>query len=51
MTSVVCPSCGKGFRLDEDEAVLYERTTCPHCDALLEVIDENPPLLEEVEDF
>jgi lysine biosynthesis protein LysW len=45
-----CPACGKGFRLDEDEAVLYSRVYCPNCDAPLDVIDEDPLMLEEAEE-
>ena len=50
MPSATCPVCGKGFRLEEDEAVLYARVSCPGCDAQLEVIDEDPLMLEELED-
>ena len=50
MPRATCPACGKGFHLDEDEAVLYNRVYCPHCDASLEVIDENPIMLEELEE-
>ncbi len=49
MPRATCPACGKGFRLSEDEAVLYGRVDCPHCDAALEVIDESPVMLEELE--
>jgi lysine biosynthesis protein LysW len=50
MPSAVCPACGKNIRVDEDQAYLYERIMCPSCDAELEVVDENPIVLEEVED-
>jgi lysine biosynthesis protein LysW len=50
MPRATCPACGKGFRLEGDEAVLYGRVYCPNCDAQLEVIDENPVMLEELED-
>lgn len=49
MPSATCPACGKGFRVDEDQALLYEQVTCPHCDANLEVIDESPVMLEEID--
>jgi lysine biosynthesis protein LysW len=49
MPSATCPVCGKGFRIDEDQAYLYEQVTCPACDATLEVIDENPIVLEEID--
>ena len=50
MPKTVCPVCGKGFHLDEDEALLYERVSCPNCDAPLEVIDEDPLTMEEILD-
>ncbi len=50
MQRAVCPVCDKSVRLDDDEAMLYERVTCPHCDALLEVVEEFPLTLEEVSD-
>ena len=50
MPRATCPACGRAFRLEEDEAVLDERVSCPNCDALLEVIDENPLTLEELDD-
>lgn len=49
MPSVTCPVCGKGFRVGSEEAGLYERVTCPSCDAMLEVIDEDPVVLEEAD--
>ena len=49
MPKVTCPACGKGFHLDSSEAELYERVTCPKCDAALDVIDEDPITLEEAE--
>jgi len=51
MAKVVCPACGKGFTLAAEEVVLYEQVSCPNCDALLEVIDEDPILLEEAVDY
>jgi len=50
MPKAVCPTCGKSFRMDEDDVLLYERVSCPHCDALLEVVDEDPLTLEEASD-
>ena len=49
MPSAVCPACGKNIRIDEDLAYLYERVSCSHCEADLEVIDEAPLVLEEVD--
>jgi lysine biosynthesis protein LysW len=49
MPIVTCPACGKGFPLDSSEAALYERVICPRCDAVLDVVDEDPITLEEVE--
>ena len=50
MQRAACPTCGKPVRLDDDEAMLYERVTCPHCDAFLEVVEEFLLTLAEVED-
>ena len=49
MPSAVCPACGKNIRIDEDPAYLYERVVCPACDAELEVVDESPVILEEID--
>ena len=48
MPKAVCPVCGKNVTVNEEDAVLYERVNCPHCDALLEVIDEDPMILDEI---
>jgi len=48
MPKAACPLCGKSVTMEEDDAMLFERVTCPHCDALLEVIDEDPLMLDEV---
>jgi lysine biosynthesis protein LysW len=50
MPSVACPACGKKFQLGSEEAMLYETVTCPMCDANLEVIDESPLTLEQMDD-
>ena len=50
MPRATCPACGRGFRLEEAEAVLYGKVYCPHCDAPLEVIDEDPVMLEELDE-
>ena len=50
MPKSVCPACGKTITLEGDEAALYERVCCPNCDVLLEVIDEDPLMLEEAMD-
>ena len=49
MPSATCPVCGKGFRIDPDQAVLYEQISCPACDANLEIIDEDPIILEDID--
>jgi len=48
MPKAACPVCGKNVTVDEEDAVLYERVTCPHCDTLLEIIDEDPMMLDEI---
>ncbi|MFC2079388.1 MJ0042-type zinc finger domain-containing protein [Candidatus Bipolaricaulota bacterium] len=49
MPSAKCPACGRSFRVDDDLAYLYEQVSCSHCGADLEVIDENPLVLEEID--
>jgi len=50
MPRATCPACGRGFRLEEADAVLYTKVYCPNCDAPLEVIDEEPVMLEELDE-
>jgi len=51
MPKAVCPSCGKNIDLDSDAIGLYETVGCPYCDAQLEIIDEDPLMLEEITDL
>ncbi len=44
----VCPVCGASFMIDAEDAVYGNRVTCPECGALLEVLEEEPLVLEEV---
>jgi len=48
MPKTICPLCSESLTLSEAEAVLYEQVTCPHCGAELEVIDEDPVVLDEL---
>lgn len=50
MPKAACPVCKKNVTVQEEDATLYESVTCPHCDALLEVVDEDPLMLDEVID-
>ena len=49
MTAAVCPACLGSIRLEEDQVALYEQVRCPHCETLLEVVDELPLTFEEVD--
>ncbi len=49
MSRAICPACLGSIQIDDDQATMYEQVRCPHCDALLEVVDELPLTLEEVE--
>lgn len=44
-----CPVCDADIRLGKAGAVYGKRITCPECGATLEVIEEDPLELEEVE--
>jgi len=50
MPKAVCPSCGRNIVLDSDAIALYETVGCPYCDAQLEIIDDDPLMLEEITD-
>lgn len=50
MPSGVCPACGKNIRIDADQAYLYEQVVCSFCEANLEIIDEDPIILEEIDE-
>ena len=50
MPKAICPVCAESLSLAESEAVLYEQVTCPNCGAELEVIDEDPVVLDELLD-
>ena len=49
MTRVECPECGEQFEVDAGILVLSNRLYCSVCDALLEVIDEEPVVLDVVD--
>lgn len=49
MSRAICPACLGSIQIDDEQATMYEQVRCPHCDALLEVVDELPLTLEEVE--
>jgi uncharacterized protein YbaR (Trm112 family) len=50
MSKIICPVCDAAFDVDKDELSLFHRLRCEECDALLEVIDENPVRLEWIEE-
>ena len=45
---VICPACRKGIKITLDEVNFYGQLICPKCDALLEVVEEDPLKVEEV---
>lgn len=52
MIKVECPECGEQFETDADALFLFNRFYCSACDVLLEVIEEDPLVLEAIdEDF
>ncbi|HAF71445.1 MAG: hypothetical protein XD60_1784 [Acetothermia bacterium 64_32] len=50
MPRAVCPVCRKKTDVSLSEAVIGNRLHCPHCHALLEVVEEDPIELMEVFD-
>ena len=50
MVKVECPECGQGFEAESDVLFLFNRINCSLCDALLEVIEEEPLVLEAVDE-
>ena len=49
MIKVECPECGERFEADPDVLFLFNRFYCSLCDALLEVVEEEPLVLEVVD--
>ncbi len=47
---ILCPVCDAALELDKDELSLFNRLRCEECEALLEVIDEDPVRLEWIEE-
>jgi len=45
---VICPACGKGISINSDEVNFYNQLVCPRCEALLEIVEEDPLTVEEV---
>jgi lysine biosynthesis protein LysW len=50
VTKIVCPVCDAALDLDKDELSLFNRLRCEECEALLEVVDEDPIRLEWIEE-
>ncbi len=50
MIRVECPECGEQFETESDVLFLFNRFYCSHCDALLEVIEEDPLVLDVVDE-
>jgi lysine biosynthesis protein LysW len=47
---IVCPVCDAALDLDKDELGLFNRLRCEECEALLEVVEEDPIRLEWIEE-
>jgi lysine biosynthesis protein LysW len=50
VSKILCPVCDAALDLDKDEVSLFNRLRCEECEALLEVVDEDPVRLEWVEE-
>ena len=49
MNKAICPACTKILQIQEESKV-QEIITCPHCTALLELVNKLPPVLDWAED-
>jgi hypothetical protein len=47
---VECPECGEQFETGPNALFLFNRFYCSLCDALLEVIEEDPIVLEAIDE-
>jgi lysine biosynthesis protein LysW len=50
VSKMLCPVCDAALDLDKDELSLFNRLRCEECEALLEVVDEDPIRLEWIEE-
>lgn len=50
MIKVECPECGEQFETASNVLFLFNRFHCSLCDALLEVIEEDPLVLETIDE-
>jgi peptide subunit release factor 1 (eRF1) len=50
VVKVECPECGEQFETDAEVLFLLNRFYCSLCDALLEVVEEDPLVLEVVDE-
>ena len=46
MSKTICPVCNANIKVESP--YLFSQVRCPECNALLEVVEENPLKLEEV---
>jgi len=46
MRKTICPVCNANIKVESP--YLFSQVRCPECNALLEVVEENPLELEEV---
>jgi hypothetical protein len=47
---VECPECSETFEIGSDTVFLFNRFHCSVCDALLEVIEEDPLVLVVIDE-
>ncbi|MEW5825347.1 MAG: hypothetical protein AB1778_00790 [Candidatus Bipolaricaulota bacterium] len=50
VSKIVCPVCDAAFDVDKEELSLFNRLRCEECEALLEVVEEDPVRLEWIEE-
>jgi peptide subunit release factor 1 (eRF1) len=47
---VECPECGEQFEVSPDALLLFNRFYCSACDAPLEVVEEQPLILQAIDE-
>ena len=51
MIEISCPECGAKSKFQKEELTIFSRVECESCGVVLEVIEEDPPEVEVVEEY
>jgi lysine biosynthesis protein LysW len=47
---IECPECGKDIELEMDDIEVKALLSCPHCEAELEIVNDEPVEVRSLED-